>query len=73
MQTVSVRTFQTLLGLLIGLVLGLILWQMLPGPALAADLQVEGVHLEPCPLSDPGSQSACGAPPVPVVTPCAGR
>jgi len=62
MQPVPASTFKTLLGLLIGLVLGLILWQLLPGPALAADLQVEGVHLEPCPLSDPGSQSGLRRP-----------
>jgi hypothetical protein len=48
------------LALLLGLALGLLLWQLLPGSALAAELRVEQVSLEPCPAADPGSQGGLG-------------
>jgi len=43
---------------LLGLALGLLLWlaPLAAGPALAAELQVSGVSLEPCPSADAGSQ-----------------
>jgi hypothetical protein len=62
MQPVSGKTLKTVLGLLLGLVLGLILWQLLPASAMAAELQVAQVHLEPCPPADPGSQSGLRRP-----------
>jgi hypothetical protein len=62
MQPVPRNTLKTVLGLLLGLALGLILWQLLPNAALAAELQVEQVRLEPCPLADPGSQSGMRRP-----------
>ena len=49
-----------MLALLLGLALGLLLWQLLPGSALAAELRVEQVSLEPCPAADPGSQGGLG-------------
>jgi len=62
MQRVSGKTLKTVLGLLLGLVLGLILWQLQPASAMAAELQVGQVHLEPCPPADPGSQSGLRRP-----------
>jgi hypothetical protein len=62
MQQVSGTTLKTVLGLLLGLALGLILWQLLPASAMAAELQVGSVHLEPCPPADPGSQSGLRRP-----------
>lgn len=43
---------------LLGLALGLLLWiaPLAVAPALAAELQVSGVSLEPCPSADAGSQ-----------------
>jgi hypothetical protein len=55
-------TVRACLSLLIGLALGLLLWQMLPAPAAAAELQVGQVRLEPCPEADPGSQSGMRRP-----------
>jgi len=62
MQQVSGNTLKTVLGLLLGLALGLILWQLLPSSAMAAELQVGQVRIEPCPLADPGSQSGLRRP-----------
>jgi hypothetical protein len=62
MQPVSGKTLKTVLGLLLGLALGLILWQLLPASAMAAELQVGQVRLEPCPPADPGSQSGLRRP-----------
>lgn len=62
MQPVPGNTLKTVLGLLLGLALGLILWQLLPASAMAAELQVGQVLLEPCPSSDPGSQSGLRRP-----------
>ena len=62
MQPVSGTTLKTVLGLLLGLALGLILWQLLPASAMAAELQVGQVQLEPCPPADPGSQSGLRRP-----------
>lgn len=42
---------------LLALLVCLGLWLMTPKPAWATDLQVSEVSLEPCPASDPGSQS----------------
>jgi len=57
MQPVPGNTIKIVLGLLLGLALGLMLWQLLPASAMAAELEVGQVRLEPCPLDDPGSQS----------------
>jgi hypothetical protein len=62
MQPVPGNTLKTVLGLLLGLALGLILWQLLPASAMAAELQVGLVRLEPCPSADPGSQSGLRRP-----------
>ena len=62
MQPVSGNTLKTVLGLLLGLALGLILWQLLPSSAMAAELQVGQVRIEPCPLADTGSQSGLRRP-----------
>jgi len=45
------------LALLVGLTLAATLWQLLPGPAAAAELRVSEVRLEPCPAADAASQS----------------
>jgi len=57
MQPVPGNTIKIVLGLLLGFALGLMLWQLLPASAMAAELEVGQVRLEPCPLDDPGSQS----------------
>lgn len=57
---VAPTTLKGVLALLLGLALGLLLWQLLPGSALAAELRVEQVSLEPCPAADPGSQGGLG-------------
>jgi hypothetical protein len=52
------RALQRLvLALLLGVCIALLAWQIAPGSAAAADLQVSGVTLEPCPSEDPASQS----------------
>ena len=59
---VSRPTLRLLFGLLFGLCLALLVWQLLPSPAAAAELQVSEVRLEPCPSDDPGSQSGLRRP-----------
>ncbi|MEB3201939.1 MAG: hypothetical protein VKK05_03885 [Synechococcus sp.] len=57
------RTLQRLvLALLLGICLALLAWQVHPPAALAADLQVGEVTLEPCPSEDPASQSGLKRP-----------
>jgi hypothetical protein len=62
MQPVPGNTIKIVLGLLLGLALGMMLWQLLPASAMAAELEVGQVRLEPCPLDDPGSQSGMKRP-----------
>jgi hypothetical protein len=62
MTPVSQVTVKGLLALLLGLTLALTLWQLLPSSAAAADLQVSGVSLEPCPAADAGNQSGLRRP-----------
>jgi hypothetical protein len=62
MQPVPANTLKIVLGLLLGLALGLVLWQLLPASAMAAELEVGQVQLEPCPVADPGSQSGLKRP-----------
>jgi hypothetical protein len=62
MSTVPRALLKVCFSVLIGLAFGLLLWQLLPSEAAAADLQVIEVRLEPCPPSDPGSQSGMRRP-----------
>jgi hypothetical protein len=62
MQPVPGNTLKIVLGLLLGLALGLMLWQLLPASAMAAELEVGQVRLEPCPVADAGSQSGMKRP-----------
>lgn len=62
-DTPPMRSLQRLvLALLLGLCLAMLTWQLLPGAASAAELQVGEVSLEPCPTEDPASQSGLRRP-----------
>jgi hypothetical protein len=62
MAPVSQGPLRLLFALLLGLTLAATLWQLLPSPAAAAELQVSEVRLEPCPASDAASQSGMRRP-----------
>ena len=60
--SVSKPALRLFFSLLLGICLALLIWQLLPSPAAAAELQVSEVRLEPCPSDDPGSQSGMRRP-----------
>jgi hypothetical protein len=62
-EPMAPRPLQKLvLALLLGVCLALLVWQLNPPAAVAADLQVAEVSLEPCPSDDPASQTGMRRP-----------